>query len=77
MTHAIFGELELIDGYVWEGDSVSALFGEEKTIDLYVYVDEDEKIIERDQCHRPPILSSKSDCILSRSGTLFCQDKIG
>ena len=44
-NNAVFGELEFID-CAWEGDSVSSLFGEEKTINLYVYVDEDEKIIE-------------------------------
>ena len=49
IINAVFGELELIDGYLWEGDSVSSLFGEENTIDLSVYVDEDEKIIEEDQ----------------------------
>ena len=48
MTHAVFGELEFID-CAWEGYSVSSLFGEEKTIDLYVYADEDEKIIEENQ----------------------------
>ena len=48
MTHTVFGELEFID-CAWEGDSVSSLFGEEKTIDLYVYVDEDEKIIGENQ----------------------------
>ena len=48
MTHTVFGKLEFID-CAWEGDSVSSLFGEEKTIDLYVYVDEDEKIIGESQ----------------------------
>ena len=43
-----FGDLEFID-CAWEGDSVSSLFGEEKTINLYVYVDEDDKIIEEHQ----------------------------
>ena len=44
INNAVFGELEYID-CAWEGDSVSSLFGEEKTIDLYVYADEDDKII--------------------------------
>lgn len=44
INNAVFGELEYID-CAWEGDSVSSLFGEEKTIGLYVYADEDEKII--------------------------------
>jgi hypothetical protein len=48
MTHAVFGELEFID-CAWEGYSVSSLFGEEKTIDLYVYADENEKIIKEAQ----------------------------
>ena len=46
--NAVFGELEYID-CAWEGYSVSSLFGEEKTIDMYVYADEDEKIIEAAQ----------------------------
>ena len=44
INNAVFGELEYID-CAWEGYSVSSLFGEEKTIDLYVYADEDDKII--------------------------------
>ena len=44
ITNAVFGELEFID-QAWEGYSVSSLFGEEKTIDLYVYADEDEKVM--------------------------------
>ncbi len=48
LNNAVFGELEYID-CAWEGDSVSSLFGEEKTINLYVYADEDEKIIEESQ----------------------------
>ena len=48
INNAVFGELEYID-CAWEGYSVSSLFGEEKTIDLYVYADEDERIIEADQ----------------------------
>ena len=48
INNAVFGELEYID-CAWEGYSVSSLFGEEKTIDLYVYADEDEKIIEEHQ----------------------------
>ncbi|ADU22062.1 DUF6985 domain-containing protein [Ruminococcus albus] len=48
ITNSVFGDLEFID-CAWEGDSVSSLFGEEKTIDLYVYADEDEKIIEENQ----------------------------
>ncbi len=47
-NNTVFGDLEFID-CAWEGDSVSSLFGEEKIIDLYVYVDEDEKIIEENQ----------------------------
>ena len=48
INNAVFGELEYID-CAWEGYSVSSLFGEEKTIDLYVYADEDDKIIEEHQ----------------------------
>lgn len=48
INNAVFGELEYVD-CAWEGYSVSSLFGEEKTIDLYVYADEDEKIIEEHQ----------------------------
>ncbi len=48
INNAVFGELEYID-CAWEGYSVSSLFGEEKTIDLYVYADEDNKIIEEHQ----------------------------
>ena len=48
INNAVFGELEYID-CAWEGESVSSLFGEEKTIDLYVYADEDEKMIEESQ----------------------------
>ena len=48
INNAVFGELEYID-CAWEGDSVSSLFGEEKTVDLYVYADEDEKMIEEHQ----------------------------
>ncbi|EGC01914.1 hypothetical protein [Ruminococcus albus] len=48
ITNAVFGELEYID-CAWEGYSVSSLFGEEKTIDLYVYADEDNKIIGKHQ----------------------------
>ena len=44
INNAVFGELEYID-CAWEGYSVSSLFGEEKTIGLYVYADEDDKII--------------------------------
>ena len=44
LNNAVFGELEFVD-CAWEGYSKSSLFGEEKEIDLYVYVDEDEKII--------------------------------
>ena len=44
INNAVFGELEYID-CAWEGYSVSSLFGEEKTIDLYVYADEEDKII--------------------------------
>jgi hypothetical protein len=48
ITNAVFGELEYVD-CAWEGYSVSSLFGEEKTIDLYVYADEDDKIIGKHQ----------------------------
>ena len=48
INNAVFGELEYID-CAWEGYSVSSLFGEEKTIDLYVYADEDDKIIGKHQ----------------------------
>ena len=48
INNAVFGELEYID-CAWEGYSVSSLFGEEKIIDLYVYADEDDKIIEEHQ----------------------------
>ena len=48
INNAVFGEIEYID-CAWEGYSVSSLFGEEKTIDLYVYADEDDKIIEEHQ----------------------------
>lgn len=48
INNAVFGELEYVD-CAWEGYSVSSLFGEEKTIDLYVYADEDDKIIEEHQ----------------------------
>ena len=48
INNAVFGELEYID-CAWEEDSVSSLFGEEKTVDLYVYADEDEKMIEEHQ----------------------------
>lgn len=48
INNAVFGELEYID-CAWEGYSVSSLFGEEKAIDLYVYADEDDKIIEEHQ----------------------------
>lgn len=44
INNAVFGELEYVD-CAWEGYSVSSLFGEEKTIDLFVYADEDDKII--------------------------------
>ena len=48
INNAVFGELEYID-CAWEGYSVSSLFGEEKTIGLYVYADEDDKIIGKHQ----------------------------
>lgn len=48
INNEVFGELEFID-CAWEGYSVSSLFGEEKTVNLYVYADEDEKIIEENQ----------------------------
>ena len=48
INNAVFGELEYVD-CAWEGYSVSSLFGEEKTIDLYVYADEDDKIIGKHQ----------------------------
>ncbi|MCR5021993.1 hypothetical protein [Ruminococcus sp.] len=48
INNAVFGELEYVD-CAWEGYSVSSLFGEEKTIDLYVYADENDKIIGKHQ----------------------------
>lgn len=48
INNAVFGELEYVD-CAWEGYSASSLFGEEKTIDLYVYADEDDKIIGKHQ----------------------------
>ena len=48
INNAVFGELEFVD-CAFEGYSKSSLFGEEKEIELFVYVDEDEKLIEEKQ----------------------------
>ncbi len=48
LNNAVFGSLVFVD-FFWKGHIKNSLFGEEEDINLYVYVDEEEKIIEEEQ----------------------------